>query len=132
MGTFSGIELALSSRLSLLPGIPAVQWPNVKYSPNENTEFFRPTLLPGDTKLETISGQSIHTGIYQIDIFVPLEKGIFKIDSYMDSIEDHFKAIRTLTSGNITVFIQAIGRGLSQRQDSWYVGFVEINYICHA
>lgn len=130
-GVFSNIESALNTRLSLVAGLPAVQWPNAKYQPKEGTAFVRPTLLSAATELFRLDDGSLHKGIYQIDIFMPLEKGNRDLNEIMDSIEEHFRAVRSLASGTNTVFIQAIGRGLAQRQESWYVSFVEINYICY-
>lgn len=130
-GVFSDIESSLNSRLSSAPGLPAVQWPNVKYQPKENITFVRPTILPATTELYRVNDGSLHRGIYQVDVFAPLEKGTKDLNEVLDSIEEHFRASRSLTSGTHTVFIQAIGRGIAQRQESWYVSFVEINYICY-
>lgn len=130
-GVFSNIESALNTRLSSVPGLPAVQWPNVKYQPKEGMTFVRPTLLPAASELYRVNDGSLHKGIYQVDVFVPLEKGTRVLNELLDSIEEYFRASRSLTSGTNTVFIQAIGRGLAQRQESWYVSFVEINYMCY-
>ncbi len=131
MGVFTNIEVALHTRLATLSGSPAVQWPNVHYQPTENTAFLRPTILPANTKLDTIAGMEEHKGIYQVDVFVPLEKGVSALNTLLDSIESLFKSSKTLTATDV-IFVQAVSRGRAQRQESWYVGFVEINYICYS
>jgi hypothetical protein len=131
MGVFTNIETALHTRLATLTSSPPVQWPNTRYKPTENTTFIRPTILPSATTLETLAGMEQHIGIYQVDVFVPLEKGISTLDSWLDAIQSLFKSNKTLTATDV-IFIQAVSRSQAQRQDSWYVGFVEINYICYS
>ncbi len=129
MGVFTNIEVALHTRLATLSGSPTIWWPNAAYTPVENSVFLRPTLLPAETKLNTIAGMEEHKGIYQIDVFVPLEKGVSALNTLLDSIESLFKANKTLTATDV-VWVQAVGRGRAQRQESWFVGFVEVNYLC--
>ncbi len=131
MGVFTNIEAALHTRLATLSGSPAVQWPNVHYQPIENTTFLRPTVLPASTTLESFDGAEIHKGIYQIDVFVPTEKGVSALNTLLDSIADLFTSNKVLTATDV-VWVQAVGRGRAQRQESWYVGFVEVNYLCYS
>lgn len=131
MGVFTNIEAALHTRLATLSGSPAVQWPNTKYQPTENTTFLRPTVLPAATVLNTIAGAEEHKGIYQIDVFVPVEKGVSALNTLLDSIQDLFKSNKVLTATDV-VWVQAVGRGRAQRQEAWYVGFVEVNYLCYS
>lgn len=132
MGVFTNIETALHTRLATLSGLPAVAWPNVAFVPTENTQFLRPTMLIDATKLHTLAGGEQHGGIYQIDVYVPLEKGSSALLTLLDSIESLFKSNKTMTAGSDTVFIQAVSRGPSTRQESWYVGILEVNYICYS
>ncbi len=131
MGVFTNIEAALHTRLATLSGSPAVQWPNVHYQPAENTTFLRPTVLPASTILDSLAGMERHIGIYQIDVFVPLEKGVSALNTLLDSIESLFKSNKVLTATDV-VWVQAVGRGRAQRQEAWYVGFVEVNYLCYS
>ncbi len=132
MGVFTNIETGLHTRLATLSGLPAVAWPNVAFIPTENTTFLRPTMLVDATKLNTLAGGETHSGIYQIDIYVPLEKGSSALLTLLDSIDSLFKSNKTITSGSDTVFIQAVSRGPSTRQESWYVGVIEVNYLCYS
>lgn len=131
MGVFTNIEAALNTRLATLSGSPPVAWPNVHYQPSENTTFLRPTLLPAAAVLDTLAGIEEHKGIYQVDVFVPVEKGVNALNTLLDSIQNLFKANKTLTATDV-VFVQAVSRSRGQRQESWYVGFVEVNYICYS
>jgi hypothetical protein len=131
MGVFTNIEAALHTRLATLSGSPAVAWPNTHYQPTENTTYIRPTILPANTILNTLAGMEEHKGIYQVDVYVPLEKGVSALNTLLDSIQSLFKSSKTLTATDI-IFIQAVSRSPAVRDESWYVGFVEINYICYS
>ncbi len=131
MGVFTNIEAALHTRLATLSGSPPVQWPNTRYQPVENTTYLRPTILPAATSLETLAGMEQHVGIYQVDVYVPLEKGVSALDTLLDSIQSLFKSSKTLTATDV-VFVQAVSRSPAVRDEAWYTGFVEINYICYS
>lgn len=131
MGIFTNIEAALHTRLATLSASPPVAWPNVKYIPVENTTFIRPTVLHSDTNLNTLAGKSEYKGIYQVDVYVPLEKGVSALNTLLDSIEDLFSSNKTLTATNV-IFIQAVGRGRAERQESWFTSFIEVNFICYS
>lgn len=128
---FSNIQNALNTRLSTLTGTPSVAWPNVKFNPQIYTEYLRPTLLPATTTLHQVDGTQKHQGIYQVDIFVPADKGVALATQYADAIITHFKG-QTLTSGTDTIFIQAVGIGSFIRDEAWYKTYVEIYYLCYS
>ncbi len=131
MGVFSNIEIALNTRLATLSPLPVVAWPNMAFKPVENTLFLRPTLLPVGSSLNQLNGQERHKGIYQVDIFVPLEKGVLVLNNLLDSVKSLFSSNRTLSATDI-VYIQEVGIGRAQRQEAWFVGFVEIHYLCYS
>jgi len=131
MGVFTNIEIALNTRLATLSSIPPVAWPNIAFVPVENATFLRPTLMPVSSQLNQLNGVELHKGIYQVDVFVPLEKGIATIDGLLDGIKSLFSSSKTLTATD-TIFIQEVGLGKAQRQESWFVGFVEIHYLCYS
>ncbi len=131
MGVFSNIEIALNTRLATLSGLPAVAWPNIEFKPVENTLFLRPTMLPVGSKLHQLNGLERHEGIYQVDIYAPLEKGVLVVNNLLDSIKSLFSSNKTLVATD-TIFIQEVGVGKTQRQESWYVGMVEIHYLCYS
>ncbi len=131
MGVFTNIEAALHTRLATLSGSPAVAWPNVHYQPTENTTFLRPTILPAATVLNTLAGMEEHKGIYQVDVYVPAEKGVSALNTLLDSIQSLFKSNKTITATDV-VFVQAVSRSPAVRDEAWFTGFVEVNYICYS
>ncbi len=131
MGVFTNIEIALNTRLATISGSPSIAWPNTEFKPVENVLFLRPTLLPVGSTLNQLNGQELHKGIYQVDVHVPLEKGVLVVNALLDSIKALFSSNKTLVATD-TVFIQEVGLGKTQRQESWYVGMVEIHYLCYS
>ncbi len=130
MGVFTNIEAALNTKLSTLGSLPPVQWPNVEYKPVQGTLFLRPTLLPASGDLFTLSGQYQHKGIYQVDIFCPINKGISALTGWLDAIQALFTATKTLTAGSDKIFIQSVSMGKTERQEGWFVGLITVQYIC--
>lgn len=131
MGIYSDISNALNTRLSTLSNAPTILWPNHKANLVPGNTYLRPTLLPAQTNIGTFARSQHHKGIYQVDVFVPLEKGISTINTLLDNLETHFATDLTLSSGSHTVYIGASGRGNSVRQESHYVTYLQINYTCY-
>jgi hypothetical protein len=132
MGVFKNIQAALDTKLATLSGIPAVKWPNTTYTPVSGTTFLRPTLLPNTSSLASLTAYQMHRGIYQIDIFVELEKGPSAMLALQDSIKNLFENGRSLTAGSDTIYIQAISPGQGRLEEAWFVGHIDINYICYS
>jgi hypothetical protein len=132
MSTFANILNGLNTRLNSLSGLPEVAWPNTKYNPKQNTTWIRPTLLPATSQLYTLKDERFHQGIYQVDIYVPLEKGTKTLYDLADDVRQHFEAQRSLTSGSDTVFIQEVSMSPATRDESWYSLFVSISYQCYS
>ncbi len=132
MGVFSNIQRALDTRLNTLINRPYIAWPNTKFIPAENTSYIRPTLLPANSTLYTLNDNHRNSGIYQVDIFVPLEKGLNSALSLVDDVKEHFENTRDLVAGTDTVHIQQISLGQLERQEAWFRVYLEINYICYS
>lgn len=132
MGVFTNINAALNTRLSTLSGLPEISWPNKRYSPLQGVAWIRPTLLPVPSSLSSLDGVQEHGGIYQIDIFVPLEKGIALFNTIADNLLAHFSSNKRLAAGTDVIFIQAVSIGQAVRQEAWYAGYVQINYLCYS
>lgn len=129
MGLLSNIEIALGSRLNTLSGLPDVAWPNTYYKPSKGTTWIRPTLLSASGSSNTFGGKDRQLGVYQIDIFIPLDTGLKTMYDLADSIKDHFDK-QILTEGGNKIYIDVISFTNYERSESWFMGSVEINYFC--
>lgn len=132
MGIYVDLEAALNTKLASLPNAPPIAWPNTRYEPEHGDIYIRPTVLPAATTLFVLDSTQEHKGIYQIDVFVPANSGIYYLCNFLDSIEDLFRTNLTLSAGSTTVYIQQIGRGPFTRQDNYLVGYISINYLCYS
>jgi hypothetical protein len=132
MGVFSNIQRALDTQLATLSGLPAVAWPNAKYVPVIGTTFIRPTVLPASSSLYTLNEVRHNPGIYQVDIFTEVEKGLNASLTLADSIKALFETDRRLTAGSDTIFIKQVSLGKGERQDAWNHIYVEINFECYS
>lgn len=131
MGIYTEISAALNTQLARLEIEFPIQWPNTDYLPIEGTLFVRPTLLPATGVLNTLAGSYLQKGIYQIDVFCPLDMGMSVLTDITDIIYDLFSSDKVLTSNNQNIFIQDIVQGKAERTQGWYMGFVEIHYSCY-
>lgn len=130
MSLINNIQNALNLRLSVVPGVPVIYYPNVENTPAQGTDFVRPTLLPANSILYTLNNENMHQGIYQIDIFTSIKKGTAPLWNIADSIRDNFKLIHSLTSGGDTIHVQSISFSQAQRVESYWTCYVQVNYIC--
>lgn len=131
MAVFTNIHAALNARLATLAGSPTIIWPNTKQQPVIGTSYLQPHVMPATTTLSTLSNTQLHKGIYQIDVYVPLQTGLATLTGLTDSLLTLFKG-QSLTAGSDVIHIQAVGQGATTRQDSWYKSYVEIYYICYS
>ncbi len=130
MGVFTNIEAALNTKLSTLGTPPPIDWPNTNYVPVIGTLFLRPTMLPASGALATLGGAYEHKGLYQIDIFCPINTGVATLTSWMDAIQALFAGTKSLTAGSDKVYIQDVAQGKGLRDQAWYQGIVTVTYVC--
>ena len=124
MSIVTDIQNTLNLRLSTLPNIPPVSWPNVEFEPVDGTLYLRASILPASTTLETVEGTEGFRGVYQVDVFAPLGTGIQTINAMADSVCDHFAADRDLSG----VRIRAISATAPIRNGAWFVLPISISY----
>jgi len=129
MGVFNDIQNALNTKLNSISGsLPAIFWPNTQKEPTKNVDYIRPTLLPASTELYTLNAGDYHQGIYQVDIFVQLNKGTSAALVIADQIRTLFRR-QSLVSGTTIVHTQNISMSQAQRDEGWWHVFVEVNYL---
>lgn len=133
MGVTADTQIALETRLSTVSGLPSnVAYQNTGYEPTIGTEWVRPTLLRAPSSMVDLSGLQAFPGVFQIDVMVPTDAGSNRLNTLLDAIYDHFKAARELSEGDTVVNVQEITVLPSQRFESYYMGSIEVNYICYS
>ena len=133
MGVIADIQIALETRLSTTSGLPSdVAYQNTGYEPTIGTEWVRPTLLRAPASMAEINDVQAFPGVFQIDVMVPTDAGSQRLNVLLDAIYDHFKADRDLVEGSTTVLIDEINILPSLRDGAFYMGSIEVNYICYS
>ena len=130
---FTDIEKCFQKKLDSISGKPKVSWENdAEYKPVLGTRYWRPTNIPTRGELVTTGMLQKHMGLYQVDVFVPTQKGVGQLMSDLDAIYTAFNTVNSLTEGTTRVDILNIGRGRVERDASWCRGFIEIYYMCYS
>ena len=90
------------------------------------------TLLPADTDhigLE-FDSNSIHIGIFQIDVFTKQGSGSHDQSCIIDELFELFPRGKRLNSNGINVDIQEVSRGTGARDGGYYITPVFVEYHC--
>ena len=132
MSVFANIQRLLDERLKSVTSVPFISWPNAEVRPGNSalTQYVKPSLLLASTDLYTLNDYERIPGIYQVDIYGQLNRGIQQVYSTADDIKSHFEANRKLEINGTIVFIQSVSMGSAVREDSWFRVYIEINFIC--
>ena len=130
MTVFADISIALDTRLAGMTSLPAVAWENKTYIPVTGTLYLRPTTLFGDAVQATLGSSGIdeNTGIYQVDVFAPADKGKSAGLIMSDNVATRFARGTNLTYNGRTVRIVSARRRPATIADGWYQIPVEIVY----
>lgn len=135
MAIYTNIQAALDTKLNTIAGSPSIAWPNTEFTPNHGTLFLEPNVIPIESDLATLNDYHRYAGIYQVNIYVPLEKGTATMNLWLDRIHDLFDK-QTLTSGGDSVFIQNINRGPVTRDTDNRIEYhrtnIDINFIVYS
>lgn len=129
MSAFADILSALNTQLATL-SLPTAS-EGKDYKPTNSTLYVRPTILPADTTQAELgsSGQDENLGIYQVDVFAPIDTGHGVAVTQADAIADAFARGTTLTYNSVNVRIRGVSRGAGRRDGAWYIVPVFINYF---
>lgn len=103
---------------TILEGIvatAAIAWQGRSFTPPTNGDlWYRETLLPGTSSVETLGpqGRIRHTGIYQIDVFAPILKqpggdGTTRLDAAVAALSAAFTPNRVVVEDGQTITLRA-------------------------
>ena len=110
---FKDISSALSARLDTIsPAVPTA-WENYPFTPTADTLYLRETCIQGDSDAAAIgvAAMDFTLGIYQVDIFAPLNGGKNVALEQADIVADLFKRATILTYNGVDVVITKVSRG---------------------
>ena len=131
MSVYTNTQIALDTQLNTITGSPSIAWPNTEFTPTHGTLYLEPLILPIVSNLETLNDYQKFSGIYQVNVSVPVEKGTSVLNLWADRVHDLFISDRTLTGGADTINIQQIDRGLTQRDTDNDIEYYRTNIDIH-
>lgn len=131
--TFKATEIALNSRLAVLPGGIDIFWEGVEYRPQLTKEHLRPTLLGFNNEVACLSdGKQINEGIYRVDVIFPAGFGTGQLLSMIDTIYDHFKSELRLEVDTTKVWIRTINpQARIITEGAWIMSSIDINFAAY-
>jgi len=128
--TFAEIENALGQRLSGMSGVPAIAWPNRKFTPGADPYLeFRHT-PNGSFNPDTAGGVPYHIGLVLVTVVAPAGNFTTSANTLAQAVADRFPKGLRLTAGSGKVLINAPSSLASPFQDGAYWRQpVRISYI---
>ena len=118
------VRAALETKLNAMAPALQTAWENVGYTPVTGTAYQACYLMPAEPENPTLGdGYYREHGILQISLFYPLQAGPQAAEARAQLIRTTFARGTSMTSGGVTVRIEAtpyIGQG-RQDGDRWHV-----------
>lgn len=107
---YADLQSALDARLETVVGLPTLQAENTLYNTKGKalTPYVRSTLLPSEAIPATLgsTGKNEYSGLYQIDLFYPLDGGKAAVNAIADLVVAAF-ARTSLSAGSKQVEVRA-------------------------
>lgn len=127
------ISIAMSRRLSTIPGLPViVSWESGRpVEPVSGQVFIQEFMLPAETTAFSLRDNepNEYTGIYQVSVFIPLGYGAAAALEEAGKIQDHFARGTELTENTTRVRIDrpaSVSRAVEN--GAWWMYPVRIRY----
>lgn len=132
MSAFKDISIALNNRVAAYASANTrqVAYEGIEYTSVIGTPFIRPTVLPVSSVQANLgkSGQELHEGIFQIDVFWPTNQAKALPLGEADKIANYFTRGLTLTHNGVNVRIGTASIGAANRDNAWLQIPVLINF----
>ena len=119
------VSKTLDVRLSQMPNLPDVAWPNVDYTPNIEEIHLQVANLPANGSLFNMEYAQETPGVYQVTVAGPVGNGAGLIEQMASDVSSHFGADRNLDNN---IFIESIDVAPAIIDDVWYTVPVSINW----
>jgi hypothetical protein len=98
------IRAALQTKLNAMTPALATAWENAPYTPVEGTPYQAAYVMPASPENPTMGdGFFRMVGIFQINLFYPLQAGTATAEARAELIKSTFERGTSMTSGGVTV-----------------------------
>lgn len=131
--TFATIQALLEAQVATVVGLPLYQMENTRISPVAGSPWCRSTFLPARTVQETVgmNGRNRLSGLFQIDLFYPSDKGTATANAMTDLVIAAFPRGLQLTSSGVTVLVETSWREAAYKVEQYYNTPVVLKWRCH-
>lgn len=121
--SYANLQTALDTHLQTLTGLPTLQTENTRNVGRTGESFARATLLPARPTQASVGqhGRDLRRGLYQVDLFVPMDGGTASVNALADSVIEHFPRGLVLTASDTNVAIELAYREVGQRVEQFYM-----------
>lgn len=130
--SYERIHQLLDTHLSSYSGLPPLQKENTQEMAKTGRNFVRSSLIlsrPSRATLGT-SGRDRLVGLYQIDLFTPLNTGTPQMNALADGLVAHFPRSLILHDGDITINMRMTWRETGARATQFYSTAVMVEWEC--
>ncbi len=133
MAIMDNIRACLDKKLVLLPGLPAVAWPNSTYEHTPGTPYFKVTLFPNTIRPASRGADpwKRYDGIYSILVCTPEGEGPGAGYDFADALLEHFKATSYITDGSTSVTVDYAEVGTSFLDSPFYCTPVDVAWYIY-
>jgi len=124
------ISAALSSRLNTLTDAPPIAFENVPFTPVDSVTWLRESYLPANSATVGLEpgGSTDFVGVYQVSVYIPLDKSKFGAYKLVDAITAHFARGTGLEFDGQAVIIEQVNVAQGLASGSWWLIPVSVNW----
>lgn len=124
------VQQLLDTQTKTVSGLPTVFTENQPSNQKSGTSWARTTLLPARTSIASIGlyGQQLYSGLYQVDVFFPKDRGFLNSSNMADAIIGVFQPSTILAGSTFNVLIMTSWRLPANTYETFYNIPVQIEW----
>jgi hypothetical protein len=131
------IQAAIENSLVSIPGLPFIQFENVKYEPATGTPFLTVKMFPIDRRITalgwtgTAPEEQLYRGFYQVEINAPENEGIAYTNQISNLILDKFVSGSFHNKDSVWVTIKQSEKMRSYTESPWFRTPINLHWYTH-
>lgn len=132
MSIYASIHTALDTQLQTVVGLPALQLENTANVGKTGVAFSRATLIPSRSLPLNVgkNGSTQFSGLYQIDLFYPLNEGTANANAMVDTVVAAFPRGMLLSVSGVITQVETAWREAASRIEQFYSAPVVVQWTC--
>lgn len=127
--SYSTIHSLLDAQLETVVGLPTLYKENTRAEAKTGVAYSRSTLLPAESNALSTDTDELQ-GLYQIDLFYPMDKGVDTSNEIGDLVKAAFPRGLVLETGSTRVHIRMSWREVGQTFQQFYQLPIVVRWTC--